>query len=60
MQPTRTTKGDASRGKLSKYAPNPKPLNYTKSRIFAVLVSENTGKTLFVTYKKSHLGLFGI
>ena len=35
-------------------------LKYTKSRFFAVLVSENTGKTLFGTYKKSLLGLFGV
>ena len=53
-------KGTASRGKLCKVAPNPIPSNYTKSRIFAVLVSENTGKTLFRTYKKSLFGLFGI
>lgn len=38
---------------------NPSPSNYTKSRIFAVLVSENSGKTLFRTYKKSLFGLFG-
>ena len=60
MQPTRTTKGAASRGKLCIIAPNPSRSNYTKSRIFAVLVFENTGKTLLSTYKKSHLGLFGI
>ena len=59
MQSARTTKGVASYGKLCKVAPNPSRSNYTKSRIFAVLVSENTGKTLFGTYKKSHLGLFG-
>lgn len=58
--PTRTTKGVASCGKLSKVAPNPIYSNYTKRRIFAVLVSENTGKTLLRTYKKAHLGLLGI
>ena len=45
--------------KCSKVAPNPKPSNYTKSRFFVVLVSENTGKTLFGTYKKSLFGAFG-
>ena len=60
MQSARTTKGAASRGKLCINAPNPSRSNYTKSRIFAVLVSENTGKTLFRTYKKSHLGLLSI
>ena len=50
--------GDASRGKLCKVAPNPKPSKYTKSRIFAVLVSENTGETLFRTYKKALFGAF--
>ena len=50
----------ASCGKLCKVAPNPRYSNYTKSRFFAVLVSENTGKTLFGTYKKSHFRLFGI
>ena len=49
---------DCSRGKLSINAPNPIYSNYTKSRIFAVLVSENTGKTLFGTYKKSHFRAF--
>lgn len=38
---------------------NPSPSKYTKSRFFAVLVSENSGKTLFRTYKKSLFGLFG-
>ena len=56
MQPARTTKGAASSGKLRINAPNPIYSNYTKRRIFAVLVSENTGETLFGTYKKSHLG----
>lgn len=45
--------------KLCICAHNPICLNYTKSRIFAVLVSENSGKTLFRTYKKSLFGLFG-
>lgn len=54
------TKGVASYGKLSINAPNPNPSNYTKSRFFAVLVSENTGKTLFRTYKKALFGLLGI
>ena len=58
MQPTRTTKGVASRGKLSINAANRIYSNYTKSRFFVVLVSENTGKTLLTTYKKSHLGAF--
>ena len=49
-------KGTAACGKLSNYPPNPIYSNYTKSRFFAVLVSENTGKTLFWTYKKSHFG----
>ena len=55
---TRTTKGTASRGKLCICPPNPIHSNYTKSRFFAVLVSENTGKTLLRTYKKAHFGAF--
>ena len=58
MQQARTTKGTAKCGKLSINAPNPIHSNYTKSRFFAVLVSENTGKTLFRTYKKAHFGAF--
>ena len=54
-----TTKGVASCGKLSINAPNPSRSNYTKRRFFAVLVSENTGKTLLRTYKKSLFGAFG-
>lgn len=34
-------------------------IKLTKSRIFRGLVSENTGETLFWTYKKSHFGWFG-
>lgn len=44
---------------MCKVAPNPIRSNYTKRRFFAVLVSENTGKTLFRTYKKAHFRLFG-
>ena len=58
MQPTRTAKGVASRGKLSICSPNPSRSNYTKRRFFTVLVSENTGKTLLRTYKKAHFGAF--
>ena len=58
MQPIRTAKGTASRGKLCICPPNPSYSNYTKSRFFAVLVSENTGKTLLSTYKKAHFGAF--
>ena len=59
MQPTRTTKGAASCGKLCINAPNPIYSNYTKRRIFAVLVSDFPDKTLFDTYKKSLFGAFG-
>ena len=40
-------------------APNPIYSNYTKSRFFAVLVSDFPDKTLFGTYKKAHFGAFG-
>ena len=40
-------------------ASNPRYSNYTKSRFFAVLVSDFPDKTLFGTYKKSHFGAFG-
>lgn len=60
MHTTRTTKGVAGCGKLCIIVPNPISSNYTKRRIFAVLVSENTGKTLLRTYKKSHFGLLSI
>ena len=58
MHTDEQTKGAASYGKLSKVAPNPIYSNYTKSRFFVVLVSENTGQTLFGTYKKAHFGAF--
>nr|DAH72546.1 MAG TPA: hypothetical protein [Caudoviricetes sp.] len=43
---------------MCKVVPNPVSSNYTKRRFFAVLVSENTGKTLSITYKKAHFGAF--
>ena len=55
---TRTKKHHERDCKLCINAPNPISSNYTKSRFFAVLVSENTGKTLLTTYKKSHFGAF--